>query len=384
MHAHTILAVSLLLVDLIASPPLNAQGPTGRAFCIADPNSPTAYVTPVFDDKLKAGSAYRSKVMSYEFAQYVKGRFGSQTSDPLSASCQSYVDAAQAEVGKQVYEKPVVDSKRKLVMVEWGYRPDPAEVQFSYTAVRTDANEPQLPRGPNDRGYCVTEQFPGPLYHSAVFPAPAAINVAEWQIAWMKYLAAQYGYKGEVYCSDGSRGNATRMMAARVEGARAGGRKVIDTGWQYQKQVVEGPKPDPDPEPVKAAGAAAAAAPPQVRDIAAKDGAAALTTCQNDRMVSGAFDCYSMQRAIYNYRMAHPPTGGEPLEVLLVNDRFDCTQCFDANKTEMWASNRAMSNGYTLDKSQCVGPKFVTLLKAKPYVNRVGELFNEAMKGCPK
>ena len=377
--------VSLLLIPVIAHS-LRAQGPTGRGFCIADGSAPVVYVASGFDTKLKAGSPYRSRIMGYEFGQYVKGRFGTQDASPFVATCASYPTEAEVERIKQIYEEPVIQSKRKIVSVPWSYQPDPAEVQFSFAAVATDIDRsPEMPRDPTDQGFCVTEQFSAPLYSSAVFPATSQFNLAEWQIAWMKFLGAKYGYKGEVYCSNSWRGPSARMMAARIAGARAASRQVVETGWKYVAIVDPGPKPDPDPEPVRGAAAAVAAAPPpQLRDVAAKDGAAALTTCQSDRMLNGAFDCYSMQRTVYNYRLAHPPTGGEPLATLFADDKFDCTLCFDASKTEVWATNRAQSNGFTFEKAKCVGPKFVALLKAKPYVNRVKELFDSAMKACPK
>jgi hypothetical protein len=269
--------------------------------------------------------------------------------------------------------------------VDWVYHPDSAEVQYANTVVREQGVQPALPRGKNDKGSCASDQFAGaPLYTSAVFDAGEQINLAQWQIQFSKYLQGKYGYniRWYVHCTDGAWGQPGKMLVQRIAGAKAAGRKVVETGWKYgQPAPAVAAKPDDDPEPKPAP----APPPPKTdnRELATADGNAALTQCQNDRLVSGAFDCYMVQRAVYNYRMekgAVPATVAE----LLSGDRLDCSGCINAMNTEMWASNRAMSNGFTLDKSKCVGPKFLASLKAKPYVNRAAELFAAALKACPK
>jgi hypothetical protein len=195
----------------------------------------------------------------------------------------------------------------------------------------------------------------------------------------MKFLAAKYGYKGQgvdvtkqnpVHCGNGSWGDPARMVRARIAGATAAGRKIVETGWK----------------PGDAASAAAPAPPAapsaELREAATKDGAEAKTFCQNDRMLNGALDCYMVQRTVYNYRMANGP--GLSVAELLANDKLDCTNCINPMNADMWATSRAQSNGFSLPKAKCVGPKFVAALKAKPYVNRVKELFEAAMKACPK
>jgi hypothetical protein len=370
----------LFVLSLGLAVPAAAQTATARGVCSSWKDPAVLYLTPVFDTKLKAGD-YRSRRMSYEFGHYLKGLHDLKTTDPFAAGCGSYRSDALAESARQTLEQQAAQSHRKVVAVPWTYDPDPAEVAFANTAVRTDATDmPDLPAGPSEEGFCVSDSFATPQYLSAVFRATSA-NLGEWQGAWMKYLAVKYGYKGDFSCDNTGRGDPKRNLAARAAGARAAGRQVIDTGWKYGAPVpVAATHPDDDLEPAPAPKPAAPP-PQQLRDLATSDGNAALTYCQNDRMLNGPLDCYAVQRTVYNYRMSHPTA--EPVASLLQNDKLDCSTCFN-QFMEMWASNRAMSNGYNSEKSQCVGPKFVAAMKAQPYVNRVHELFDAAMKACPK
>ena len=375
----------VLCLLAVATVPAAAQDQTGRAFCATNPGDSVVYITPVFDNGLKAESPYRSPLMAYEFREYIMGRFGLPPAMDYRISCGSYPTEDAATLGRGAVEAQVAQNKNTVKEVDWPYHPDSAEVAFASTAVREQGGRtPAMPRDKNDKAYCASDQFAGaPLYTSAVWDVGGQVNLAEWQIAFSKYLQGKYGYnvRWYVYCTNNGRGNPARLVAARIAGAKAAGRKVIETGWKYGQPAAVAAKPDDDPEPKPAP----APPPPKAdnRQLAAADGAAALTQCQNDRLVSGAFDCYMVQRAVYNYRMekgAVPATVAE----LLSGDRLDCSGCINTMNTEMWAANRAMSNGFTLPKSKCVGEKFLASIKAKPYVNRAAELFDAALKACPK
>ena len=391
MRAPRLPAILVVLVPITAVP-LAAQDATGRAYCSTRTGDSVVYLTPVFDTKLKMGSPYHSKLIAYEYNQYIKGRFDYHRGGPFDAECGLFDRAAQTDSFRQALVIRVNQAKGRIVPVNWTYEPDSAEVEFSFTAPRVQGGEPLFKVPNQEKGFCVTNSFSAPLYVSAVFDwPPPAVNLAAAEIAWGKFLAARHGYTGQgvnpaqqnpTYCSEGSRGDPVRMIAARVAGARAAGRKVVETGWKFGAAAPGGSgKPDDDPEP-KAAPGPPPPPSPELREAAAKDGAEALALCQNDRMQSGALDCYAVQRTVYNYRMAHGP--GLPVAELLANDKLDCTTCFTPYNADVWATNRAQSNGFSLPKAGCVGPKFAAALKAKPYYNRVKELFEAAMKACPK
>lgn len=383
MSSRVVFRFSPLFLLPIVLAPLAAQNPTGRAYCFSNVGDSVLYSSNVFDNHMKAGSPYRSRVMAYEYTQYLFGHYDMGHAGPFAGTCGSYTGTVLAETARQTGELQATQAKHRVVSVSWSYDPDSAEVEFSYTAQPGEGHSPELPRRTEDEGFCLTDNYAAPLYTSAVFPVPSSgANLGGWQIAWMKYLGGKYGYKGEVYCSNNGRGDPRRMVAARIKGAKDAGRKVIETGWSYTAPAAVAAKPDDDPEPTP--GAAPPPPPPaKLGEVAAKTSNDALIACQNDRMVNGAMDCNMVQRMVYNYIMAHPAEAATPAAAFLANDKLDCKDCIN-QFAETWAANRAMSNGFTLPKSKCVGAKFLPALKAKPYVNRVKELFDAALKACPK
>jgi hypothetical protein len=107
--------------------------------------------------------------------------------------------------------------------------------------------------------------------------------------------------------------------------------------------------------------------------------------CNSDRVLSGAFDCSMVARAVYNHRLANWGAGGTPvpLEQLWTTDKLDCSQCVKPFAAA-WAASRAQSQGLQLAAAQCVGERFASAIKAKPYINRVQEVFDAALVECKK
>ena len=243
-----------------------------------------------------------------------------------------------------------------------------------------------------DKGFCVTNSFSAPLYVSAVFDwPPPSVNLAAAEIAWGKFLAARHGYSGQgvnpaqqnpTYCSEGSRGDPVRMIAARVAGAKAAERKVVETGWRFGAAGPSGSgKPDDDPDPKPAPGPPPPPS-PELREAATKDGAEALALCQNDRMQSGALDCYAVQRTVYNYRMAHGP--GLPVAELLANDKLDCTTCFTPyNADEMGHQSSPIERVLTSQGRVC-GTEVRGRTQGQTLLQPGQGVFEAAMKACPK
>ena len=75
-------AISVVLVPITAVS-LAAQDATGRAYCSTRTGDSVVYLTPVFDTKLKMGSPYHSKLIAYEYNQYIKGRFDYRRGGPF-------------------------------------------------------------------------------------------------------------------------------------------------------------------------------------------------------------------------------------------------------------------------------------------------------------
>jgi hypothetical protein len=232
------------------------------------------------------------------------------------------------------------------------------------------------------------------MYFSAVFDTVGALNNQAWNDAFNGFLRKTYSAEGLAQCTImNTVREAERNLKARVGGVRANSHKAVETGWKYDptaKITRPAPRPTPkednDPEPPvvqKQPRPAAQTPSTDIRDFAQKEGSAALTLCQNDRIMSGAFDCYRVQRTVYNYRIAHAGDAKpEPLGNLL--DKLDCNECIVDFRVKGWAQSAAQSRGLQPKAADCVAQRFLTDLHAKPYPARATQIFNGAITACKK
>ena len=363
-----------------------AQVSGGQGYCASELSGPVVYFSPVFDTRLNPKVPIETATIAREFHEYLKGRFDYKGSSNFPVLCGVLPSLAAAEAAKADMKAGLRAASRQ-VDVEWTYQPDSAWVTASYNFVRNqDGYGSAPPKEPTDHGYCVSQPAGGAVYLSAVFDGKPQVNIALWQIAYGKHLGPKNGFIGTVSCGNGSPGDARRMLKARADGARAANRQVVETGWKYGAAATSAPaaKVDEDREP--AAPPPPPPPPPaSARDFATKEMPEVMTMCNSDRMISGALDCNMVARAVYNYRLAQWSAGTtpEPLAQLLAGDKLDCSTCV-RQFAAMWASSRAQSSGYAMAPAQCVGRRFEEGIKAKPYVNRVKEVFDAALKACPK
>ncbi len=387
-------AVAFLPAVLLLAPIRAARGQTAawQSVCSSEAGT-TLYVSPVFDTGLNLKARVSMRPIEREFLQYLKGRYGSTSNAAYPANCTRQTSAAEASTTLAGLRTQAQGQGKKVVSVDWKYDPDTAFVSLSYDFSRQGDGRNVEVAGPSDRGYCLSNGLDGPQYVSSAFPTGVA-NLSLWLNEFDRFLRARYGFRGNgtdprvmnpVDCNIGRTTEVERTIRARSDGARAGGRKVIDTGWKPGGVPVaaSAPAKDDDKEPAPAPAPPPPPS-PDVRRFATDEGPAVLALCQNDRLIDGAFNCYAVQRAIYNYRIAHAGSPPEPLQQLFMGEQFDCSSCLKTGFVSMWAANRAMSNGYTSEKSECVGKKFEASITAHPFPHRVKDYFDAAMKACPK
>lgn len=387
--AATALALLLLVLPIR---PAAAQAATWHSYCSTEADG-TAYFSSAFDTGLNGKARVATGPIEREFTEYLKGQFGYHSNAPHAVNCARLPSADAAATALDGLKTQAQSQGKKVVEVGWTFVPDTAQVSISNDFSRQGEGRSVEFVGKFDHGYCVSEGIGGPQYVSAVF-APEVFNLSQWLNAFDKFLRSKYGFTGNgadpakinpVACNSGWAGGIERLIKARSDGARAGGRKVIETGWKpggapaaapaAAKDDDKEPPPAPPPPPPPSA---------DVRKAATDEGPAVLALCQNDRLIEGTFDCYAVQRAIYGYRIAHAGSPPEPLQDLFMGEKVDCSGCLKTNFLSMWAANRAMSNGFSGPKSGCVGTKFEAAIKAAPYPHRVKDLFEAAMKACPK
>jgi hypothetical protein len=173
-------------------------------------------------------------------------------------------------------------------------------------------------------------------------------------------------------------------MSARIEGARAAGRKVVDTGWRYDPATAAVPKATPkddDPEPAKRP-----AAPPASQDVraaATKEIPDAQAYCQKDPAMSAFFICQYFSRSVYNYRIAHPGDT-QSIASLVAGEKLNLSECIDNMRVMYWVKDRAAVQKLSPQVTNCAVQNVITTLSKKPQLSRMKEFYNEAVAACSK
>ena len=351
-------------------PNANARSTTVQAVCWSNLNAPVIYFSQVFDTGLgpaDQGEDIMSPV-SNAFHQYLKGRYDYNTSASAGAQCVGQLSAAQTSAHKSRVLAQFGTGKR-VVELEWAFSPDTSSARGTSAL---------------DGGYCTTAGTTGTVYVAGPFDLKGRMATYDWNRAFSQFLTSKYGFKGEANCAIGMpRFRALRHYSFHVQGARAGNKKVVETGWDWSSAVASNPgaKPNEVNEPARPAAPAATPS-QQARDVATKDAQEALTTCNQDRATNWAFDCYKVQRLVYNYRIEHAADTPEPLATLL--EKLDCSSCVDNVRTPAWAKQQAHGSGNQPAVSECVGQRIVAAFLAKPYLPRLMEAYNATLASCKR
>jgi hypothetical protein len=58
------------------------------------------------------------------------------------------------------------------------------------------------------------------------------VSLSTWNIGFTQYLKEKYGYQGAVDCNADRASTAKAIVTSRLDGARAGKRKIVDTQWK--------------------------------------------------------------------------------------------------------------------------------------------------------
>lgn len=386
MHAPLEFSRRVILASLLAAGivhPLHGQGaPTAGGYCFSDALEPVVYFSAVFDTKLNPNVTNDAFPIVREFHAYLKARYGFTTNSNYPISCGVSNSVAMAEADRGRTEDRMRREQRKVVEVDWKYLPDETAAAASFNRSGGDPRYPP-PRPQADHGFCVAGPLEGPLYVSDTFDAVAPVSIAQWNIAFLRFLGGKYGYKGNIQCENGSLHESQRVLKAATDGARAASRNIVETGWKYDAaaSAVPAPRVEEDREPPRPAPGASAAS-TDARKLAGKEAPAVLTYCQHDRLLSVVFDCLRVQQTVIAYRIAHAADTPEPLAALFTGDKLDCTKCLDNYKQAAWAKRQALAQRMKAPVATCVSREFTAKLKARPYPNRVQEHYDAAVAAC--
>lgn len=363
-----------------------AQTNTVWSWCLSDSEQPV-YVSRPFDSGMKRGPSFNGTSLGRQFAEYLRGRFDIKT----TASCSTAGTTDQASVAGRV-QNYVADLRRQnkqvVELADWNYIRDQVAIDASFdpkgdpTYINVEGTLPQ------DHFYCVSDSYQNTVYYAQPMRMTSR-DTSTPSIAFFNMLQQKYGYKGQQTCLLSSDPRATLLLKARLDGARAGGKKVVSTGWPVagaSNSSAQTRLPDEDREPVQNSTVNQPAPSVHVRDIAGKEVSPALGFCRATRALLVSYDCVCLQLKIYDYRIAHPNDTLRALPALASffdGKLIDATKCMTDAPAKTEARNRAGSARLKLPAQQdCVADKFVALLHANPVPSLAESQMDSAIKAC--
>ena len=354
-------------------------------FCMSDSSAGVVYFSPVFDTRLPSPGRISTYVIEREFVEYLKGRYDFKGPGNFASACPLYGRMIDAENTKRDFLVRARQANKQVVEVDWSYVVDPDLIAASNSNPEQDAVAIVNAKRKPDNTYCVSDSVQGTLYTTGPIETGTAVNLSLWYRGFDQLLRQKYAFKGEVYCNIGSSADLTRLLAARVAGARAAGRKIVDTAWKYDASAVATApaKRDDDPEPVQRP-----VPPPnpsrQASDNAAKELPASVAFCRKDVALSMVFNCDSFGRVVYNYRMAHVNETPEPVASLVASHKLNCAECIDNTRVSLWAEKRGAADKLEPRTINCVSQNVIVTLYKTPEAERLAEFYKQAVATCRK
>ena len=361
--------------------PAFAQDTVLKSYCASDTGQPVVYFSEVFDTGLHKYGFHDDQPVDNEFNEYLKGRFDFKGNETYPVGCPFFDSVSQGEASKRDLENQMRQANKQVVEVTWGFKPNEAEIALS-SAPRTEreANGPPRPRPTHT--WCLSDTYQGTVYATGPFDTDQ--NWAQWYQGFNRFLKEKYSFPGRVECKVTTLSDARRLMSARTEGARAAGRKVVDTGWRYDPSTaaISKPKPkDDDPEPAERPAAPSASQ--DVRAAATKEIPDSQAYCQKDLAMSAFFICQYFSRCVYNYRIAHPGDT-QSIASLVAGEKLNLSECIDNMRVMYWVKDRAAAQKLSPQVTNCAVQNVITTLSKKPQLSRMKEFYNEAVAACSK
>jgi hypothetical protein len=362
--------------------PTFAQDVVMKGYCASDAGQTVVYISEVFNTGLRKYGFHDDQPIDNEFNEYLKGRFDFKGNETYPVGCPLFDSVSQAEASRREFENQTRQANKQVVEVNWGFKPN--EVEIALSAVpRTEheANGPPRPRPTHT--WCLSDTNQGTIYSTGPFDTDQ--NWAQWYQGFNRFLKEKYSFPGRVECKVTTLSDARRLIQARTDGARAAGRKVLDTGWRYDPStaVVSKPAPkDDDPEP--AAQRRVAPSPSQdVRAAATKEIPDSQAYCQKDPAMSAFFNCQYFSRSVYGYRIAHPGDA-QSIASLVAGEKLNLSECIDNMRVMFWVKDRAAAQKLSPQVTNCAVQNVISTLNKKPQLSHMQEFYKEAVAACSK
>lgn len=365
---------------------LAATGPSlgiTKGYCASMLDQPVVYFSNIFDANIKAQTKISTAPLNYAFKNYLVEQYDFKSNSNLPTGCMLFETLSNAEASKQQLVAQARQEGKQVVEVKWN--PGPlSETPGSADSVAIG------PAGPTPvHTFCAVGNQ-STMYFSAVFDSQGALKNPKWNDAFSAFLSKQYGFTPEVEATCtimATVREADAMLKARIGGVRYNKHNAVETGWKfdptgtYKPIPKPTPKVDDDPEPPPPPQAVPKVPPSQsLNDFAAKEGPIVLGYCQKDPKLSKLFDCYRVQRSVYNYRMQHGSS--EPLASLFTQEKVNLAEAIDNNLVGMWVRARATTGGESTKFSNCVEQKFIVSFYDKPYISQMQKIYDASVAAC--
>ena len=386
-----VLIVSVVILPFVSIHfgPKAAATQTALGYCAAGPDHSAVYITEIFNTGFSLDPGYSSSPIQNEYNEYLKGRYDFKSDTSYVVTCPLFNNIGEAQSSKRNYEMQMLrDGNNRIVKVEWDYKPDPGRVNPVRRPGAPSAAGPITKQA--DHTFCISDSYQNTVYSTGPVATPQSVVMSSWVNGFTQFLKGKYSFQGRVYCNMATVETARRLVNAHLDGARTGGRRVVETEWKYDasEATISASRPaDQDDDRLPAQRPAAQPPNLQARDYAINERPRALSYCVGNRLVAAAFDCNCLLRQISTYRLSHisdtlsaSPT---PLEELFKGEKFDCRSCIQVDwKFKPGVKSFARAQGASDAVADCRIEKFRALLEAKPYPSQAQELLNEAIAAC--
>ena len=365
------------------------QSGTYWTWCWSDTSMPTVYYTRMFDSGINAKVQGNFAVpLGKQFGEYVNGRFDVRG----EASCNYNFRKETVLLSMETFLAQLRKQSKQLVEVpDWNYVRDETAIKASFSTTRTDNPWVDVEGGlPPDHIYCVAGPFNNTIYYAepVILTNPSSNPTPRYS----KFLQQKYSTRGNLnlICPILNEPHGKLYLNARLAGARAGGKQVVNTGWPPEDVTTTTAVPNDrykdNDQPVQRPQVNQPASSNQVRDIASKEVTPALAYCQSNRAMARGYNCACLQAKIYDYRVAHPAetlNGSPRLASFFDGKEFQCDKCINDSMAKMLAHDAAGSAGLRLPAAQnCVAEKFAASLHANPIPSQAQAELDSAIKAC--
>jgi hypothetical protein len=355
-----------------------------KGYCASGPSSSVLYVSNIFDvGPTPRLTSIDASPLNNAFKYYLVEEHDFKNNSNFPANCGVFETLSQAEAKRRHVISQAQQANKPILEVNWSPGPIAAVEQGDTFLIG--------PKGPPKAHTFCAVGHDDTMYFSDVFDTVSTQNYKIVGDAFNDFLHKRYGFEPQVdaTCTPlNTVREAEFNLKARTGGVRYNRRKVVETGWKFGSNDVASTKPRPkptpkvddDPEPTPPRPATAKAPPSaSIKDFAAKEGPQVLAYCQKDPMLSKVFDCYRVQRSVYNYRMEHGSS--EALASLFTQEKVNLAGAIDIG-LNLWVKQRANAEGLSNKVSNCIEQKFNVSFYEKPYISKMQEIYNASVAAC--